>query len=344
MSDPRRCKPTLDDVLLALRAEVREGQLADALQCGPFTLLSRIGEGAVAEVFSAARGTGRGATHAVKLLRAGIDSEEMLERFARERRIVESLAHPGIVPVIDAGVHASGSPWLAMPLVRGSAVTHAADDAALDVESRLVLAVRLVSAIAAAHAAGVVHRDLKPGNALAEVTKDGALQPRVIDFGMARSVISSGMRLTPISPAHRMGTPAYMAPEQWDLGLAACDASADVFALGMILGELLCGLVPRDGAWMKARSDASAAQSGRSRSAARRSRPGNAMPPTQVLRALTLTDPLRADQIAERRRCRSGDELAAKIEDFDSLVARCCAERPEGRPADAGALLALMPK
>lgn len=237
----------LEGLLRALGEDVRADFAQAAAQYGDFRPVRLIGEGATSEVYAAARsGDADGVVrYAVKVIRPGADVREVLARFERERELIARVGHPAIVPVIESGFTPDGRPWFAMPLVEGSPITIAAEDAGLSPEARLALFARVLDAVAAAHAAGVIHRDLKPANILVERAGE-ALQPRLIDFGVARAVSGGLTRLTPNDHVHRLGTPDYMPPEQWRDGVAACDARSDVFALGIVLGELAAGALPRE--------------------------------------------------------------------------------------------------
>lgn len=322
---------TADPKDRAIREALRElgASLREGLDCGPFRLLRLIGEGGVAEVFAAARDGEDLVRFAVKVVKPGADGREVVARFERERSILASLEHPGIVRVVEAGVTADGRPWLAMPLIDGPPITLAADLARLDLEGRLRLFLRVLDAVAAAHASGIVHRDLKPGNVLA-VADAGELVPRVIDFGVARALGASGPGLTPTGHAHRLGTPDYMPPEQWDLGVAACDARSDVFALGIVLGELASGTIPRT-----RREDPHEASTARSRSR-RRKRPGETVAPSEAFRSLAARDAGLAVEVARRRGMQDIDAMAAALrERVDPIVGRALQPDPARRFADA---------
>lgn len=329
----------LVDALRSIGAELREEAAGAALRLGPYTLLHRIGEGAVAEVFASQREGERSRLFAIKLVKPGCDGPETIARFERERTILERLGHEGIVTVLDSGIAANGRPWFAMPLVAGLPVTQAADEASLALDARIELFLALLDAVAAAHGAGLVHRDLKPGNVLAEPAKAAGsraspLRVKVIDFGVARALGVGGDGLTPTGHAHRLGTPEYMAPEQWRFGIAACDARSDVFALGMLLGELATGVLPRK----HADREAPRSTSEGSRRRRRRHPPGLPLAPSQAFEALIARDRGAATEAAHRRGFADPALLlAAIVPAIDPLVLPAIAEDPDCRDRDAAA-------
>lgn len=327
----------LDALLRALGARIQGGDLGRVLRCGCFTLIHPIGRGGVAQVFAAVRDGDTSPNHAVKLFDAGVDAEDMLARFEEERRIIRSIRHPHVIEVVDAGIHESGSPWFAMPLIDGSAITRESDDRTLTLGQRLALAVAACEGIAAAHACAVLHRDVKPGNVIASC--GGATHHvRIIDFGLARAMAGRRPRITPAGAVHRMGTPDYMAPEQWTDGIASCDARADVFSFGIMIGELLTGVVPR-------RMRAVAGQ--RSSGSGRRSHamPGPACAPSEALSSQLESDPSGVKAAAKRRGVSGAKELVGLARDvIDCLVAPLIAESPSDRPPDASAVLPLIAK
>lgn len=326
----------LDSLLRALGARIQRGDLARMLRCGPFTLVHPIGRGGVAQVFAAVRDGDASPRHAVKLFDAGVDAEEMLLRFAEEQRIIRTIRHPCVIAVIDSGVHSSGSPWFAMPLVDGSAITRESDDWELTLAQRLTLAGTACEGLSAAHARGIIHRDVKPGNVIASC-EGTHHQARIIDFGLARATSGSRPRLTPAGAVHRMGTPEYMAPEQWSNGIASCDARADVFAFGMMIGELLTGVIPRE-----------ATESGKPSAAPGSDRRKRQAPPRPCMPSEALARELRGDSaaakaVARRRGISSAPELLRRVQQaVDPLVMPLIATEPADRPADARAVLPLI--
>jgi serine/threonine protein kinase len=214
---------------------------SEADRIGGYELLEVLGEGGFATVYRARRPGVVQADLALKVLRDGLDSAEALARFRVEQRALAAMDHPGIARVLDAGVTEGGRPYLVMEYVRGEPVTVFADREALTVEERVRLAIDACRAVQHAHQKGVIHRDLKPANLLAG-RSGGRAWVRVIDFGVAKGVAAgalgdAGLTCRP-GP---VGTPAYMSPEQARGGAGGVDTRSDVYALGAVLYELLCG-------------------------------------------------------------------------------------------------------
>ncbi|MBU3727835.1 MAG: serine/threonine protein kinase [Phycisphaerales bacterium] len=328
----------LDALLRALGARITRGDLGRMLRCGRFTLLHPIGRGGVAQVFAAIRDGEESPAHAVKLFDPGVDAEDMLARFEAERKLIGAVAHPCVITVVDSGLHESGVPWFAMPLVDGSAITAECDDRMLTIRSRMALVSAACEGLAAAHARGIIHRDIKPGNVIASCRGERHTV-RIIDFGLARALAGRGPRLTPLSTVHRMGTPDYMSPEQWSDGIAACDARADVFSLGMLIAELVAGVIART-------RRSSPAQGTTARTPARRrARKAPAAPcaPSESLAQLIREDPAAASGLARLRRMGSSDELLHAVRSrIDPLVSPMLAEDPRDRPEDALAALQMI--
>ena len=207
-------------------------------QIGAYRLLRRVGRGGMGEVYEASRADADfDQKVAVKLLRRGLDSEDIVRRFLRERRILAQLEHPGIARLVDGGMSEDGLPFLVMEFVEGSALIDAVNRRGLDLDARLRLFASICDAVAYAHRRLIVHRDIKPSNVM--LTDDG--QPKLLDFGIAKlldevedeHLTGTGMRVL---------TPGYAAPEQI-LGQPISTAT-DVYALGIILYELLTGRPP----------------------------------------------------------------------------------------------------
>ena len=182
---------------------------------------------------------------AIKLIREGMDSRAVLARFESERQALALMDHPNIAKVFDAGTTESGRPFFVMELVKGIPVTNYCDEHRLDLPARLALFRQICSAVQHAHQKGIIHRDLKPTNILVE-SHDGRPVPKVIDFGLAKA--TSGLQLSEHSLYTAFGTvagtPLYMAPEQASFNALDVDTRADIYALGVILYELLTGSTP----------------------------------------------------------------------------------------------------
>jgi len=205
---------------------------------GHYCLIERIGSGGMGEVWRGERADGEFEQMvAVKLIRPLLDSPQLRERFARERRILARLDHAHVARLLDGGVSEDGTPWYAMEFVRGIDIVRYADEKKLGARERVDLLLQVCDAVAHAQAQLVVHRDLKPSNIL--VDEKG--RARVLDFGIARLIDDAAdLRLT--GTGARVFSPAYAAPEQ--IRGEPVGTAADVFALGAVLYELLCGEVP----------------------------------------------------------------------------------------------------
>ena len=184
-------------------------------------------------------------TVAVKLIKAGMDSLHVLARFDAERQALAMMDHPNIAKILDAGTTANGQPFFVMELVQGVPLTRFCDEEHLNVTERLQIFQQVCHAVQHAHQKGIIHRDLKPTNILVE-SDNGRPVPKIIDFGLAKAM--SDVPLTDRSLFTQLGqvigTPLYMAPEQAGRGGLDIDTRADIYALGVILYELLTGTTP----------------------------------------------------------------------------------------------------
>ena len=213
---------------------------------GPYKLLQKIGEGGFGVVWMAEQESPIRRRVAVKVIKAGMDTEEVLSRFAAERQALARMEHPNIARVLDAGATATGRPYFAMELVAGVPITRFCDEHLLGGDERLRLFMDVCAAINHAHQKGLIHRDIKPSNVL--VTLDGDKPVvKVIDFGVAKATEG---RLTEHTFHTRfeqlVGTPAYMSPEQADSSCLDVDTRSDIYSLGVLLYELLTGQTPFD--------------------------------------------------------------------------------------------------
>ena len=212
---------------------------------GRYKIRQEIGEGGMGSVYLAEQTQPVKRMVALKLIKAGMDSRNVLARFEGERQALALMDHPNIARVLDAGTTDDGRPFFVMELVKGIPLTDYCDQHRLDVPERLALFRQICSAVQHAHQKGIIHRDLKPTNILVE-SHDGRPVPKVIDFGLAKA--TSGMQLSEHSLFTAFGsvtgTPLYMAPEQATFNAVDVDTRADIYALGVILYELLAGSTP----------------------------------------------------------------------------------------------------
>lgn len=211
---------------------------------GPYKLLQQIGEGGMGVVYTAEQTQPIRRRVALKIIKPGMDSREVIARFESERQALALMDHPNIARVLDAGATTSGRPFFVMELVKGVPITEFCDAHSLPMAKRLVLFISVCQAVQHAHQKGIIHRDIKPSNVLVEL-HDETPVVKVIDFGVAKAI---GQPLTEKTLytgfGSLIGTPTYMAPEQATFNALDVDTRADVYALGILLYELLVGTPP----------------------------------------------------------------------------------------------------
>jgi serine/threonine protein kinase/WD40 repeat protein len=213
---------------------------------GPYRLMEQIGEGGFGLVFVAEQTEPVRRKVALKVLKPGMDTRDVVARFEAERQALALMDHPNIAKVHDAGATPHGRPYFVMELVRGVPITEFCDQQKLPPRDRLALFVQVCHAVQHAHQKGIIHRDLKPGNVLV-TSHDGVPVPKVIDFGVAKAVGQSLTDKTIYTRfAQMIGTPLYMSPEQAEMSGLDVDTRSDVYALGVLLYELLTGTTPFD--------------------------------------------------------------------------------------------------
>ena len=211
---------------------------------GPFRVLQLLGEGGMGLVYEAEDTGPVRRRVALKVVRAGLQSRDILARFEAERQALGVMNHPGIARVLSAGTTERGEPYFAMELVRGPPLTEFCDAHRLSVPERLQLFISVCQAVQHAHQKGVIHRDLKPSNVLV-IDQDDYPQPKIIDFGIAKALgpALTGSTLVTLG-GQMMGTAAYMSPEQADPAGMDVDTRADIYSLGVMLYEVLVGQLP----------------------------------------------------------------------------------------------------
>jgi tetratricopeptide (TPR) repeat protein len=244
-TDPPHPTPARSDEAAALFATALDTageQPGDVI--GSHTLLEIIGDGGFGRVWLAEQAEPVRRKVALKILKPGMDTDEVVSRFREEWKSLALMEHPGIARVFDAGVTPSGRPYFTMELVHGRPITAYCDSHALSLHERLRLFIKVCLAVQHAHQKGLIHRDLKPSNILV-CEEDGVPAPRIIDFGVARALDDRATERSFVTRLHQIiGTPGYMSPEQADRDGRDLDTRTDIYSLGVVLYEMLTGTLP----------------------------------------------------------------------------------------------------
>jgi len=233
--------PALESSILHDTTPITEGP---GIVIGRYKLLEKIGEGGMAVVYMAEQTEPIRRKVALKIIKLGMDTKSVIARFEAERQALAMMDHPNIAKVLDAGATETGRPYFVMELVTGVSITEYCDKNNLSTKERLALFIQVCNAVQHAHQKGIIHRDIKPTNVM--VTRnEGKAVPKVIDFGIAKAINQKLTEKTLFTRyAHIIGTPAYMSPEQADLGDMDVDTRSDIYSLGVLLYELLTGTTP----------------------------------------------------------------------------------------------------
>jgi eukaryotic-like serine/threonine-protein kinase len=236
MNEPERAP---DETVLADPLPERVGSVI-----GPYKLLQLLGEGGFGRVYMAEQERPVRRMVAIKIIKPGMDTAQVIARFESERQALALMDHPNIAKVLDAGATGSGHPYFVMELVKGVPITEFCDKNHLAPEARLKLFIDVCHAIQHAHHKGIIHRDIKPSNVLVTL-HDGVPVVKVIDFGVAKATVQKLTERTLFTAFGQMlGTPAYMSPEQAEMTGLDIDTRSDVYSLGVLLYELLTGTTP----------------------------------------------------------------------------------------------------
>jgi serine/threonine protein kinase len=226
------------------REGAASGEGAPPPVIGPYKILKTLGEGGMGTVYLAQETGAIERKVALKIVKLGMDTKQVIARFESERQALAMMSHPNVAKVFAAGTTEHGRPYFAMEYVDGAPITEYCDQHRLDIDARLELFSAVCSAVQHAHQKGIIHRDLKPGNVLVTV-EDGQPVPRVIDFGIAKATERQLTQKTVFTEHGQLiGTPAYMSPEQAEMTNLDIDTRTDIYSLGVLLYELLTGALP----------------------------------------------------------------------------------------------------
>ena len=242
VEDARGSAPSADPD--ATRLPPPSDKVGDTI--GPYRLLQMVGEGGMGEVWIAEQHEPIRRTVAVKVIKSGMDTRQVMARFEAERQALALMDHPAIAKVLDAGATAHGRPYFVMEYVKGEPITAYCDRQRLSTAERLELFIRVCDGVQHAHQKGIIHRDLKPSNVLVAL-QDNYAVPKIIDFGVAKATahqLSAQTMFTELGVL--IGTPEYMSPEQAEMTGLDVDTRTDIYSLGVMLYELLVGALPFD--------------------------------------------------------------------------------------------------
>jgi serine/threonine protein kinase len=295
---------------------------------GRYKLLEPIGEGGFGAVYMAEQQEPVRRRVAVKIIKLGMDTRQVIARFEAERQALAMMDHPNIAQVFDAGADEAGRPYFVMELVRGVPITEYCDRAELSTRQRLELFISVCHAVQHAHQKGVIHRDIKPSNILVTL-HDGTPVPKVIDFGIAKAMHQRLTERTMFTAFRQfLGTPQYMSPEQAEMSGLDVDTRGDVYSLGALLYELLTGTTPLEEATLREAAYERVWQMVR-----------EADPPRPSTRVSTM-EAARTAAVAAHRRSDPGRLARLLRGELDWVVMKALEKARERRYESAGSLAA----
>jgi serine/threonine protein kinase/tetratricopeptide (TPR) repeat protein len=303
--------------------------LEPGARVGHYVIRQALGEGGFGAVYQAEQTEPVRRMVALKLIKPGMDSKAVVNRFEAERQALAVMDHPCIAKVLDGGVTDQGRPFFAMELVRGLPITEHCDTHRLSLPERIGVFIRVCEAVQHAHTKGVIHRDLKPSNVLVSYG-DGVSVPKVIDFGVAKALSARLTEATIFTQQGQLiGTPEYMSPEQAEMGSQDIDTRSDIYSLGVILYELLSGATPFDPETLRRAGYAEIQRIIR-----------EVEPPRPSTRLASGLDGDRISEAASRRRIEPRSLGSALRRDLDWIVMRCL-EKDRSRRYDTANALAM---